>query len=84
MAKCALVVVWAVSIASFFVTSDGWFPFIGKGVFWLLLIAHAVEAVVFREKLSAAPGSMASNIALTMVFGVLHIGGLPEPDAATD
>ena len=84
LAKSVLIVVWLICLAAFFVTSDGCFPMVGKAVFWLILAAHVVEAFVFRAKLQAAPGSLASNVALTMVFGVLHIGALPEPDATTD
>ncbi len=84
MAKKLLIVVWILAIAAFFVAPDSTLSTIGRWVFWIMLVAHAVESFVYREKLRAAPGSMASNVLSTMVFGVLHVQALPDPNAAAD
>ena len=82
MARCALIVVWALAIAAFFVDPESTLSTIGRWVFWLILIAHAGEAFVFREKLRAAPGSMASHVVNTLIFDLLHVQSLPDPDTA--
>jgi len=84
LARCALIVVWALAIAAFFVDPGSTLSTIGRWVFWLMLFTHVAEAFVFREKLRAAPGSMASNVVNTLIFGVVHVQSLPDPNAAAD
>ena len=78
MAKCALILVWVLAIAAFFVDPESTLSTIGQWVFWLMLIAHVGEALFFREKLRAAPGSMASNVVNTLIFGLLHVQSLAD------
>ena len=61
MAKVILIVIWILAIAGFFIAPESGLAGIARWVFWILLAAHAVECVIFREKLRAAPGSLASN-----------------------
>ncbi len=84
MAKVILIVIWILAIAGFFIAPESGLAGIARWVFWILLAAHAVECVIFRAKLRAAPGSMASNVASTLVFGVLHVQALPEPGSSSD
>ena len=84
MARVGLVVVWILTIAAFFVDPESTLSTIGRWVFWLILVAHVAEAFVFREKLRAAPGSLASNLVSPLIFGMLHLQTLPDPDSGTD
>lgn len=84
MAKVILIVIWVLAIAGFFIAPESGAAGIARWVFWILLAAHGVECVIFREKLRAAPGSMASNVASTLVFGVLHVQALPDPSNSAD
>ena len=84
MAKSALILFWALTITAFFVDPESTLSTIGQWIFWLMLIAHAVEFFVFREKLRTAQGSMASNLINTLIFGVVHIQSLPDTDTAAD
>ncbi|MFP8873271.1 MAG: hypothetical protein VCB42_01765 [Myxococcota bacterium] len=84
MAKGILIVVWVLAIAGFFVAPETGLASIARWVFWILLGAHVIECIVFREKVNAAPGSMASKIANTLVFGVLYLQTLPDPAASGD
>jgi hypothetical protein len=43
-----------------------------------MLGVHAVEAVAFLPRLRAAGGSLAGQVAQTLLFGFLHVGGLPR------
>ena len=50
---------------------------IGRAVFWLLLVAHVVETLIYLPQLRAAGGSLGWQIVQTLLFGVLHLGDLP-------
>ena len=84
MAKAILIVIWVLAIAGFFIAPESGLATIARWVFWILLGAHVVECVIFREKLSAAPGSMGSKVMNTLVFGVLYLQTLPEPGSSSD
>ena len=84
MAKGILIIIWVLAISGFFIASGSGLAGIARWVFWILLAAHVVECVVFREKLRAAPGSMGSKVFNTLVFGVLYLQTLPDPAASND
>lgn len=48
----------------------------------ILVVAHAVECVVFLPKLRRAPGSLAGHLWQTFLFGVAHVGALPTDDGS--
>ncbi len=76
--KAGLLVVWAGSIASFFIGTDTAMAASGRMVFWFLVVAHLVEIAVFSGKLKAAPGGMAAHALPTFLFGMFHIRTLGE------
>ena len=38
----------------------------------LMLATHLLEALLMRNRLKSFPGSMAANVVLTLLFGLLH------------
>jgi uncharacterized protein YhhL (DUF1145 family) len=46
-------------------------------LFFGLLIAHGAECLVFRRRIRAAGGSLASHVLQTMLFGFFHVRTLP-------
>lgn len=54
---------------------------VGRVVFWILVVVHAVECVVFLPRLRAAGGSLASQLVNTFLFGIAHVQTLPRPDS---
>jgi uncharacterized protein YhhL (DUF1145 family) len=55
---------------------------IAQGVFLFMLVAHAVECVVFLPRIRAAGGSLGHHITQVMLFGVVHARTLPKADSA--
>jgi uncharacterized protein YhhL (DUF1145 family) len=54
----------------------------GRAIFWTLAIVHAIECAVFLPRLRRAPGSLASHLRQTFLFGILHVRELPAPQGA--
>lgn len=79
--KAGILVVWIVSIASFFVDTDSAVAGAGRMTLWFLIGAHLVEIAVFSGKLKAAPGGIAGNFLPTFLFGIFHIRELDNPAA---
>lgn len=46
---------------------------LGRAVFWILVIAHVLEIVAYYDVIRSAPGSIASNIAQTFLWGSLYL-----------
>jgi len=76
--KVAVLVVWVLFAASFFVATDSSAAAIGRTGFWVMAVAHAVECGAFFPRLRRAPGTLAGNLAATFVFGFLHLRTLQE------
>lgn len=75
--KVVLAVVWALCLASFFGTSPA--ADVGRILFWVLVVVHGVECVIFLPRLRAAPGSLGGHLVQTFFFGILHVRELGEP-----
>lgn len=52
-----------------------------QGVAVVMLALHVLEALLMRKQLTQFPGSLARNVALTIVFGLLHWKPLLEAQA---
>ena len=76
--KIVLVCIWLLCLFAFFLPADFAAASIGRSLFWLLLVVHAIECAVFRNTLRNAPGTFGHNLVQTMIFGVLHVRGLQE------
>ena len=72
--KLSLLGLYAATIASFIVALPlpaqvlHWMPLVAGG----LLVAHALEAVIFCSKLALHKGPMLDSVVLTLLFGFLH------------
>ena len=82
MARAVVIAAWLWGIASFFVAPDSGVSAIGRIVFWILLVVHAIECVVFLPKFRRAGGSLARHLAQTFVFGVVYAGGIRDEGSA--
>ena len=77
-AKGGLVLLWLFAVASFFMAPSGARSF-GQLVFWLMLIAHAFECVIFWRRLKETRKPMAGQIVQIVLFGVVHYQTLRKP-----
>ncbi|MBI2734529.1 MAG: hypothetical protein HYX44_14880 [Aquabacterium sp.] len=72
--KLGLLALYAATAASFFVA----LPLPAEVVHWMrlivggLLVAHALEVVVFHRKVALYQGPMMVSVFLTVLFGFLH------------
>ena len=44
-------ILWAFGIVNLFEPFNGWIFYVASGIFYLLLVAHIVECVVYRNKI---------------------------------
>ena len=44
-------ILWAFGIVNLFEPFNGWIFYIASGIFYLLLVAHLVECVVYKNKI---------------------------------
>jgi len=76
-AKMVVAAAWVLAIVSLLTPSTSNLLWTGRALFWFLLVAHAVECLIFLPALRRAGGSLAEHLAKTMVFGVFYVRGLP-------
>ncbi len=80
-AKTAVAVIWVLCLAAF-VGGDARIASFGRMLFFVLLVAHAVECVFFLPKLRAARGDLGSHLVQTLIFGITHVRSLEEREGA--
>lgn len=76
--RIALLVVWLLALAAVLIPGTALMFTLGRWLFWILIVAHAIECVLFFSRLRKAPGSLAGNLWNTMLFGIFHIKTLPR------
>lgn len=70
--KIVVAVVWILSGLGMWLGS-GLLATIATGLFGFLVVAHAIECVVFLKEIREAPGGLANNLVQVFVFGVVHM-----------
>jgi uncharacterized protein YhhL (DUF1145 family) len=78
--KLVLVPIWVLCLVAMIVPGEGAALTLGRRLFFFLVIAHAIECVVFFGRLRRAPGSLAGHLLQTFLFGVVHVRGLPATE----
>ncbi len=71
-AKVVVLIAWIWGVLSLFGIGGEWAE-LGSRVFWILLVAHAVECVIFLPKLRQFPGSLGHHLVQTMLYGIFHL-----------
>jgi uncharacterized protein YhhL (DUF1145 family) len=71
--KIGIAVIWLACLAAFLAESDSTLGQIGRIVFWVLVVVHAIECAAFYRLLKRAPGSLGQHLAGTFVFGMFHV-----------
>lgn len=72
-AKAVVVVAWILLFSCFFVAPGSTVSLVGRVGFWLMAAIHMVECVVLLPMLRRSPGSLASHLLRTLLFGVFHV-----------
>lgn len=75
--KWVVLVAWLLGAASLLLPREVALVGLGRAIFWTLAVVHAIECLVFLPRLRRAPGSLASHLRQTFLFGILHVRELP-------
>jgi uncharacterized protein YhhL (DUF1145 family) len=74
--------VWLLCVAGYVLVDGTAVSTVAAAVFWLLVVVHSIECVVFSSRMRAAGGPLAQHIGKTMLFGIFHIRELPRAGGA--
>ena len=69
---------WSLGIVNLFEPFNGWLFYFASGVFYLLLIAHLIECVVYRNKILKSQDSRFVAFSMTLLFGVIYLGSIKD------
>ena len=69
---------WAFGIVYVFEPFNGWLFYFASGIFYLLLIAHLIECVVYRNKILKSEDSPFVAFSMTLLFGVIYLGSIKD------
>ena len=71
-------VLWAFGIVNIFEPFAGWLYYLGLGIFYILLIAHLLECLIYRNKILKSHDSPFVAFSMTLLFGVIYLGSIKE------
>ena len=71
-------VLWAFGIVNIFEPFNGPLFYIASVIFYLLLIAHLVECVVYRKKILSSVDTTFVAFSMTLLFGVIYLGSIKD------
>lgn len=69
---------WAFGIVNLFEPFNGWLYFVGLSIFYILLMAHLIECLVYRNKILKSQDSPFVAFSMTLLFGVVYLGSIKE------
>lgn len=76
--KLGVAAAWVFAIGGMLLFAGSALGTIGRVLFSILVVVHAIECVVFLPKLKQAPGGLGSNLVQVFLFGVAHMRELQE------
>ena len=71
-------ILWAFGIVNLFEPFNGWVFYVAIAVFYLLLIAHLIECVIYRNKILKSNDSPLVAFSMTLIFGVIYLGSIQD------
>ena len=71
-------VLWAFGIVNIFEPFAGWLYYLGLGIFYILLVVHLIECLVYRNKILKSQDSPFVAFSMTLLFGVVYLGSIKE------
>ncbi len=69
---------WAFGIVNLFEPFNGWLFYLASGIFYLLLIAHLVECVIYRDIILNSNDSPFVAFSMTLLFGVVYLSSIKD------
>ena len=71
-------ILWSFGIVNLFEPFNGWIFYVASGVFYLLLIAHFIECLIYRNKILNSKDSPFVAFSMTLILGVIYLGSIKE------
>ena len=71
-------ILWAFGIVNLLEPLNGILFYIASIIFYLLLIAHLAECVIYREKILKSNDSAFVAFSMTLLFGVIYLGSIKD------
>jgi len=78
LAHYITLILWAFGVVNLFEPFNGPLFYIALAIFYLLLIAHVIECVVYRSKILQSKDSPFVAFSMTLLFGVIYLGSLKD------
>jgi uncharacterized protein YhhL (DUF1145 family) len=69
---------WAFGIVNLFQSFNGILFYIASAIFYLLLIAHLAECVIYRQKILKSNDSPFVAFSMTLLFGVIYLSSIKD------
>ena len=71
-------ILWAFGLVNLFEPFNGLVFYMASGIFYLLLIAHLIECVIYKGKILKSQDSPLVAFSMTLIFGVIYLGSIKE------
>ncbi|MDC1421366.1 DUF1145 domain-containing protein [Gammaproteobacteria bacterium] len=78
VAHVITLILWAFGIVNLLEPFNGIMFYIASIIFYLLLIAHLAECVIYREKILKSNDSAFVAFSMTLLFGVIYLGSIKD------
>ena len=78
VAHVITLILWAFGIVNLLEPFNGILFYISSIIFYLLLIAHLAECVIYREKILKSNDSAFVAFSMTLLFGVIYLGSIKD------
>ena len=71
-------ILWAFGIVNVLEPFNGILFYVASGIFYLLLIAHLAECIIYRQKILQSNDSPFVAFSMTLLFGVIYLGSIKD------
>ena len=71
-------ILWAFGIVNLIEPFNGWIFYVVFGIFYLLLFAHLIECIIYRNKILKSKDSPLIAFSMTLIFGVIYLSSIKE------
>ena len=78
VAHLITLLLWAFGIVNLFQSFNGILFYIASAIFYLLLIAHLAECVIYRQKILKSNDSPFVAFSMTLLFGVIYLSSIKD------
>jgi uncharacterized protein YhhL (DUF1145 family) len=78
VAHVITLILWAFGIVNLLEPFNGILFYIASIIFYLLLIAHLAECIIYREKILKSNDSAFVAFSMTLLFGVIYLGSIKD------